>query len=110
MRSWPYSILATILMLMLLLASVPATAAVGPPTLASVTLNPTSVTGGSSATGTVALTGPAPSGGLAVSLSSNNSDVATVPATVTLPAGATPATFIVRSLPVTKSDGAMSNH
>src|SRR5207302_8131531 len=33
-----------------------------PPTLSSLTLNPTSVTGGSPSTGTVTLSGPAPAG------------------------------------------------
>src|SRR5437016_1787077 len=44
----------------------------GSPTLSSIALNPTSVTGGSSSTGTVTLSGPAPSGGAPVLLSSNN--------------------------------------
>ncbi len=101
MRSWSHGILATILMLMLLLVSVPATAAV-PPTLSSVTVNPASVTGGSSAIGTVNLTGPAPSGGAVVRLSSDKPDIvafqlidirptriASAQLQVTVPAGAT---------------------
>ena len=60
-----------------------------PPTLSSLTLNPTSVTGGAqSATGTVTLSGPALSGGAIVSLMSGNTAVATVPASVTVAAGA----------------------
>src|SRR5213080_4964000 len=39
------------------------------PTLTSLTLSPTSVTGGNSSTGTVTLSGPAPSGGAQVALS-----------------------------------------
>src|SRR6266478_2364031 len=72
-----------------------------PPTLSSLTLNPTSVNGGSPSTGNVTLSGPAPNGGSLVSLASSNTAVATVPASVTIPAGATGATFTVTSLPVT---------
>jgi hypothetical protein len=60
----------------------------------SVTLNPTSVTGGSSSTGTITLAGPAPAGGAVVTLASNNA-AATVPANVTVAAGATTGTFTV---------------
>ena len=66
-----------------------------PSTLSSLTLSPSSVTGGSSSTGTVTLSAAAPSGGAVVSLSSSNTGVATVPASVTVPAGATSATFTV---------------
>lgn len=66
----------------------------------SVSLNPTSVVGGSGSTGTVTLTGPAPSGGVTVALSSNNSN-ATVPASVGVAAGETTATFPVTTLAVT---------
>jgi subtilisin family serine protease len=71
------------------------------PTLTSLTLNPTSVNGGSPSTGTVALSAPAPSGGALVSLSSGNTAAATVPASVTVPAGATNATFTATTLAVT---------
>jgi hypothetical protein len=64
------------------------------PSLSALSLNPTSVEGGSSSTGTVALTAAAPSGGASVALSSNNI-WATVPSSVTVPAGATSATFTV---------------
>lgn len=70
-----------------------------PAALQSVTLNPTSVPGGMSATGTVTLTGPAPSGGLVLGLSSDRSE-ATVPATVAVAAGQTSATFTVNTTPV----------
>ncbi|MBI4589457.1 MAG: PQQ-like beta-propeller repeat protein, partial [Candidatus Rokubacteria bacterium] len=63
--------------------------------LSSVSLSPTTVTGGSTATGTVRLTGPAPAGGAIVRLSSSKPRVAAVPASVTVPAGATSATFTV---------------
>src|SRR5712692_8376524 len=71
-------------------------------TLSSVGLNPTSVTGGSSSTGTVTLDGPAPSYGAVVSLSSSAS-AGTVPASVTVASGATSATFTVSTSAVTAS-------
>lgn len=79
-----------------LLTVTPATTA----TLSSVTLNPPSVNGGTSSAGTVTLSGPAPSGGAVVSLSSSGS-AATVPASVTVGAGATSATFAVDTSAVT---------
>src|SRR5882757_6035932 len=66
------------------------------PTLSSLTLNPTSVVGGTqSSTGTVMLTGAAPAGGAVVTLSSSNTNVARTPSSVTVAAGATSATFTV---------------
>ncbi len=62
--------------------------------LSSVTLNPTSVVGGNPSTGTVTLTAPAPAGGAVVTLASTGA-VASVPASVTVPAGATSATFTI---------------
>ncbi len=70
------------------------------PTVSSVTLSPSSVTGGSSSTGTVTLTAAAPSGGAAVSLTSSSS-VAQVPSSVTVAAGSTSATFTVTTSTVT---------
>lgn len=61
--------------------------------LMSVALSPASVAGGSPSTGTVTLSGPAPAGGAAVTLSSTNAAAATVPASVTVPAGALSANF-----------------
>jgi uncharacterized repeat protein (TIGR03803 family) len=66
------------------------------PTVSSVTLNPNIVTGGSSTQGTVTLSGAAPSGGSVVSLSSNSSS-AGVPASVTVAAGNTTASFTVNT-------------
>lgn len=74
-------------------------AAVGSATLSSVGVNPSAVTGGQSATGTVTLTGPTPAGGAIVSLSSAN-PAATVPATVTVPANQTSVIFTINSLAV----------
>jgi hypothetical protein len=61
--------------------------------LASLTLNPTSVKGGDSSTGTVTLTAAAPAGGIVVPLTSANTNVTTVPSSVTVAAGKTSATF-----------------
>jgi hypothetical protein len=68
-----------------------------PPVLSSLTLNPSTVTGGFSSTGTVALNGPAPAGGAVVALSSSDTSSATVPASVTVAAGGTTATFTVNT-------------
>ena len=70
------------------------------PTLSSLSLNPTSVVGGSSSTGTVTLGAAAPSAGTVVSLVSSDTSVASVPASVTVPAGATSATFTVSTAAV----------
>src|SRR5467141_3627436 len=74
------------------------------PTLSSLTVNPTSVVGGTqSSTGTVTLSGAAPSGGAAVALSSSNTAAARVPSSVTVVAGATSATFTVSTSAVLAS-------
>ncbi len=75
-------------------------AASGPASLSAVSVNPTSVAGGASSTGTVTLTSAAPTGGAQVTLSSNNA-AAAVPASVTVAAGATTATFTVTTTTVT---------
>lgn len=66
-----------------------------PPTLSSVSVNPSTILSGQSALGTVTLTAPAGAGGISVSLSSSNPSAASVPATVTIPQGAAAATFQV---------------
>ena len=68
--------------------------------LASVSLSPSSVLGGNSSTGMVTLNGPAPAGGALVTLSSSNTSAAQVPASVTVAANATTATFAVTTSPV----------
>ena len=73
------------------------------PVLASLSVNPSSVVGGSPSTGTVTLSGPAPAGGAVVSLSSGNTSAATVPASVTVAGGATSATFAVTTSAVSGS-------
>jgi hypothetical protein len=71
----------------------------GQPSLNSLGLNPSTVTGGQSSTGTVTLTGPAPSGGALVTLSSAN-PVASVPTSVTVSANSSTANFTVNTTPV----------
>lgn len=71
------------------------------PSLSSLSLSQTTVVGGTPVTGTVRLTSAAPSGGVEVALSSNNTAAATVPASVTVAAGATSATFTVSTNVVT---------
>jgi hypothetical protein len=63
--------------------------------LATLSLNPTSVTGGTPATGTVTLTAPAPSGGVIVALSSTKPSLASVPASILVAAGTTSKSFTV---------------
>ena len=70
-----------------------------PASLSSLGLNPSTVTGGQAVTGTVSLTGPAPSGGALVNLSSAN-PAATVPSSVTVPFNSASANFTVNTTSV----------
>lgn len=70
------------------------------PNLSSLVLNPSSITGGQNATGTVTLTATAPSGGVAVTLSSANS-AASVPSSVVIPATSLSANFTITTTAVT---------
>jgi hypothetical protein len=72
---------------------------VNPPALTSLTLSPTAVDAGSSSTGTVTLSGPAPVGGTTVMLTSSKTSIATVPASMTILAGNTSGTFTVTTNP-----------
>jgi hypothetical protein len=65
----------------------------GTPSLTSVSFNPTTIPNQTTSTGTVQIGGPAPAGGMAVTLESLNTAIATVPASVTIPEGATSITF-----------------
>ncbi len=73
--------------------------------LSSLAFAPNSVVSGNGSTGTVAAVGPAPTGGVVVSLSSGDSAVVSVPSSVTIPAGSTSATFSVLSGSVTTATG-----
>lgn len=72
-----------------------ASVTINPLTPASLGLSPGAVKAGSSSTGTVTLNAPAGAGGTVVSLSSSNSAIAQVPATVTVLQGQTSRTFTV---------------
>lgn len=76
----------------------------GAPTLLSVSLNPGSVTGGSTAQGTVSLSASV-SAATVVSLASSSA-AATVPASVTVAAGASSATFTINTTSVSASASA----
>ena len=68
----------------------------GPAALNAVSVSPSSVAGGQSATGTVSLTGAAPANGATVTLASANPD-ASVPSSVTVPVNASSANFPVNT-------------
>src|SRR5205085_1744763 len=70
------------------------------PSLASLTVSPTTVLGGVGVTGTATLTQGAPAGGAIVNLSSNSTS-AVVPQTLSIPAGANLATFTITTSSVT---------
>ena len=76
---------------------------VNPPYLVSMAIKPTSVTGSSTTTvtGTVTLSGPAPTGGISITLASADPAAAGVEPTVVVPAGKTTATFAVTHKKVT---------
>jgi hypothetical protein len=76
------------------------------PTLSTLSLSPSTVTGGNSSQGTVTLTSAAPTGGASVALSSSNPAVASVPPSVTVPAGSTSAAFAVTTSSVSASTSA----
>lgn len=65
----------------------------GGPVLASLGLSTSRVIGGTPVTGTVTLSAAAPAGGAVVALSSSNTTLVTVPASVTVAAGNTSAAF-----------------
>jgi hypothetical protein len=71
--------------------------AVKPPALSSLTLNPTTVPGGTTSTGTVRLNTNAPFGGIVVTISSNRPKRGVVPPTVTIPAGSNSAGFTINT-------------
>jgi hypothetical protein len=63
----------------------------------SVTLSPSTITGGTvgAALGTVTISGPAPAGGRVINLTSSNTDLAASTLGIVIPEGATNATFTV---------------
>ncbi len=75
----------------------------GTPALSSITANPSTITGGNTGAAVVQLTAPAPAGGLLVSLSSSSGSVASIPSSVTVPAGAANASVLLTTGGVTAS-------
>ncbi|HET6172388.1 MAG TPA: SBBP repeat-containing protein [Gaiellales bacterium] len=73
------------------------------PSLQSLAVSPSSVAGGSGTSGIVTLSSAAPPAGTTVSLTSSNGGVAGVPASVTVPAGATVAGFAISTSAVSSS-------
>ena len=80
-----------------ILTVTPASTAVA---VSKVSLSPSSVTGGDNSTGTVTLTAKAPSGGTVVTLKTSNTSSSNVSSSVTVAAGATTATFTVKTASV----------
>ncbi len=74
--------------------------------LSSLSLSSSKVIGGKSPIGTVRISGPAPSGGFIVTLSSSAASAATVPASVTIPEGAVSASFTITTTPVSSAANA----
>ncbi len=70
------------------------------PTVATVSLNPSSVIGGTGVNGTITLNGPAQAGGVAVTLSSNSPAATPQAATLTVPAGQSSLPFTLTTNPV----------
>jgi hypothetical protein len=82
--------------------------AVKPPVLSSLGLNPTTVLGGTTSTGTVRLNANAPFGGIVVTISSSRPGRAVVPPTVTVPAGGNSAAFAVTTTAGAKTSATIS--
>src|SRR4029078_7827452 len=71
-----------------------------PPLLQSVSISPSTVAGGTSATGTVLLSAPAPNGGASITLATSSSTVAQAPGAITVPAGQSSGSFPVTTFAV----------
>jgi hypothetical protein len=74
-----------------------------PTALSALAVNPTTVQGGTGCIGTVTLTGPAPAGGLKVAIGSGSPTVVSMPASVTVAAGKTSASFAITTSKVASS-------
>lgn len=72
----------------------------------SLLLNPSSVGSGRSSLATLTLPAPAATGGAQVTLASGNVNIASVPALITVPAGATQASFNINTSAVTTESSA----
>jgi hypothetical protein len=71
-----------------------------PVVLTGISASPAVLVGGQTASGLITLSSPAGNGGAVVALSSSNTSVATVPASVTVSQGSTTASFNVQSVSV----------
>jgi hypothetical protein len=89
-----------------------ATLTIQAPKVSAISLNPASVPGGMGSIGTVMITGPAPTGGLPVSIGTfqnfqntwgGNSNSAIVPSQILVPAGANTSTFKISTQATTNS-------
>jgi len=78
-----------------------------PPALSSLTLNPNTLTGGSSSIGTVKLAGPAPAGGAVITLRSSRPSIAAVPPSVTVESGKSSVAFTVSTVKVSAKTSAI---
>lgn len=76
------------------------TLTVRPAAVSRLTVSPVCVYGGIAAVGGIVLTSPAPSGGVTVILTSSRPQIASVPASIFVPAGASSQTFSVTTHPV----------
>jgi hypothetical protein len=72
-------------------------------------LDPFDVEGGTPSTGLVVLNGAAPSGGAAVTLASSNTAVASMPSSVTVPAGSDRVSFTIATGPVSANTSVTLN-
>ena len=79
---------------------IPATLTITAPTVSAVSLAPSTVVGGNQSTGTVTLSGVAPSSGIVIGLTSTSVN-AVVPASVTVAGGSSTATFTINTTAVT---------
>lgn len=76
---------------------------VQPPTLSSIVANPNRVTGGQTGSARITILGLAPANGFSFTLSSSNTNAATMPASGKVPAGASTVDVAVTTKPVTTS-------
>ncbi len=74
--------------------------------VSNLVISPTTAVGGVTVAGTVTLSGPAPSGGAVVTLTSSNLQAATIPSTLTVAAAATSASFSVTTYTQTATETA----
>jgi len=79
-----------------------ATETVNPPSPATLTLSPATVTGGNNVTGIIVLDGKAPSGGLTVAIGSSLPTLVGSPGTALVPAGTNTVKFTLTTVPTSR--------